>query len=119
VQAALQRLLPGAEVLRQPGRSRDVADFVVRYQGDQLFVETKWRADTTLPFGGFTLSRLTQNLPPEAKLLVVVNTDKWQPGVTKTFEEAFGKRGRIVTWRDVRDDAALGEAITSLLRADA
>ncbi len=42
VRAAIGRLLPGAEVIRQQRRSREVADFVVRYQGNVLFVETKW-----------------------------------------------------------------------------
>jgi hypothetical protein len=116
VEAALRRLLPDFEIVRQPGRSRSIADFVVRNQRDQLFVETKWRADTTQPFGGSTLPRLAQNLPPEAKLLIVVNTHNWRPSATNYVEDALGERGRIVAWRDVRDDAALAEAVTSLLR---
>jgi len=117
VLAALQRLLPGAEMIRQGTGRNDIADFVVRHQGDQLLVETKWRADKARPFGGTTLPRLTQNLSPEDKLLVVVNTDQWRPSATTNVEDALGKRGRIVTWRDVRDDRALGEAVASLLQA--
>jgi len=116
VGAALRRLLPDAEVLRQEARRDDVADFVVGHQGDQVFVETKWRADNARSFGGSTLPRLIQNLSPDAKLLVVVNTDDWRPSATKNVEEALGERGRIVTWRSVLDDGALGEALASLIR---
>jgi hypothetical protein len=45
VRAAIGRLLPGAEVIRQEVRSRDVADFVIRHQGSELLMETKWRSD--------------------------------------------------------------------------
>ena len=62
------------------------------------------------------MPRLIQDLSPDAKLLVVVNTDDWRPSATKNVEEALGKRGRIVTWRSVLDDGALGEALTLLLR---
>jgi hypothetical protein len=103
-------------VLRQEARRDDVADFVVGHQGDQVFVETKWRADNARSFGGSTLPRLIQNLSPDAKLLVVVNTDDWRPSATKNVEEALGERGRIVTWRSVLDDGALGEALASLIR---
>jgi hypothetical protein len=44
VRAAIGRLLPGAEVIRQEVRSRDVADFVIRHQGSELLMETKWRS---------------------------------------------------------------------------
>jgi hypothetical protein len=118
VWAALQRLLPGAEIIRQGTGRNDIADFLVRHRGDQLLVETKWRADTTRPFGGTTLPRLTQKLSPDDKLLVVVNTDQWRPGATKNVEDVLGDRGRVVTWRDVTDDHALGEAVRSLLQAD-
>lgn len=116
VEAALRRLLRGAEVIRQELRSRDIADFVVRYQGQELFAETKWRADVSHPFGGSTLPRLLNRLGPDAKLLVIVNAS--EPPLARAFsvvEEALGKRGRIVTWRDVRDDEVLGAALAALL----
>lgn len=122
VEAALRRLFPNAEVIRhaevirQSARSREVADFVVRYHGDELSVETKWRTDRAQPFSGTTLPCLMRNLPTGAKLLVVVSTGKLLPSATQIIEDTLGKRGRIVTWRDVRDDAALGEAVMSLLR---
>lgn len=118
VWAALQRLLPGAEIIRQGTGRNDIADFLVRHRGDQLLVETKWRADTTRPFGGTTLPRLTQKLSPDDKLLVVLNTDQWRPGATKNVEDVLGARGRVVTWRDVTDDHVLGEAVRSLLQAN-
>jgi hypothetical protein len=50
VRAAIGRLLPGAEVIRQEVRSRDVADFVIRHQGSELLMETKWRSDPAQQF---------------------------------------------------------------------
>jgi hypothetical protein len=114
VKAAISRLLPGGETIRQQRRSREIADFVVRYQGRELFVETKWRSDPSQQFGGSTLPALVQHLPPGARLLVVVNASP-MPRAYATVKDALGDRGRIVMWRDVSDDHALGEALTSLL----
>jgi hypothetical protein len=85
--------------------------------GTQLFVETKWRQDVAKPFGGSTFPRLIQDLPADARLLVVINTDRMQPSAAKPIEDALGAHGRIVTWRDARDDRALAEALTSVLPA--
>jgi hypothetical protein len=38
VRAAICRLPPGAEVIRQEQRSREVADFVIRYRGNELLL---------------------------------------------------------------------------------
>jgi hypothetical protein len=115
VEAALRRLFPDFEVIRQSARNDSIADFIVRNPKDQLFVETKWRSGPVRSFGGGTLAPLVQNLPPDAKLLVVVNMDRVRPEAIKYVEDTLGERGRIVTWRDVRDDLTLGEAVTSLL----
>lgn len=117
VEAALRRLLPDAEVLRQEAHRNDIADFIVRHQGAQVCAETKWRPDNAPPFGGSTLPGLIQNLPADANALVVVNTDDWRPSATKNVADVLGKRGRIVTWRNVLDDGALSEALTLLIRA--
>jgi hypothetical protein len=114
VRDAISRLLPGAEIIRQQRRSREVADFVVRYKSSELFVETKWRSDPAQQFGGSTLQALVQHLPPGARLLVVVNAPP-MPRAYAIVKDALGERGRIVMWRDVSDDRALGEALTSLL----
>jgi hypothetical protein len=114
VRAAIGRLLPGAEVIRQEVRSRDVADFVIRHQGSELLMETKWRSDPAQQFGGSTLQALVQLLPPGARLLVVVNAPP-MPRAYTIVKDALGDRGSIVMWRNVSDDRALGEAITSLL----
>ena len=114
VRAAISRLLPGAEIIRQQRRSRGVADFVVRHKSSELFVETKWRSDPAQQFGGSTLPTLVQHLPSGARLLVVVNA----PPMSRAYaivKDALGERGRIVMWRDLSDDHALGEALTSLL----
>jgi hypothetical protein len=114
VRAAFGRLLPGAEVIQHEHRSREFADFVIRYQGSELFVETKWRSDPAHQFGGSTLQALVSRLPLGGRLLVVANA----PPMTRAHavvEDALGERGRIVMWRDVNDDGALGEALTSLL----
>jgi len=114
VGAAIGRLLPSAEVIRQQWRSREVADFVVRYQGSELFIETKWRSDPAQEFGGSTLQALISRLPPGARLLVVVNVPP-MPRASTIILNALGERGRIVMWRDVSDDGVLGEALASLL----
>jgi hypothetical protein len=116
VRDAITRLLPGAEVIRQQRRSREVADFVVRYQGSELLVETKWRSYPAQQFGGSTLQALVERLPPGARLLVVVNVPP-MPRASAVVKDGLGERGRIVMWRDVSDDRVLGEALTSLLSA--
>ena len=117
VQAAISRMVPGAQIIRQQVRDRAIADFVVRYRGTELFVETKWRADPTQPFGGSTLPQLIQGLPPDAKLLVLTNTSVPPlPRAYKTMSEKLDGRGRIVPWMDITDDSALGDALTFLLK---
>jgi hypothetical protein len=83
-------------------------------QGRELFVETKWRSDPAPQFGGRTLQALVQHLPPGARSLVVVNAPP-MPRAYAIVKGVPGERGRIVMWRDVRDDHALGEALASLL----
>jgi hypothetical protein len=116
VEAAIRRLMPEVEVIRQTSRSRDSADFVVWREGQPLYVETKWRSDPARTFRGSTLPQLLMNLPDEAKLLVVVNTIQ-QPSAdaVRIVQTAIGDRGRIVVWRDTSDDAELGQTLTTLL----
>lgn len=114
VRDAISRLLPGAEIIRQQRRSREVADFVIRHKGSKLFLETKWRSDPVQQFGGSTLPTLVQHLPPRARLLVVVNAPP-MPRAHAIVKDALEERGRIVMWRDVSDDHALGKALTLLL----
>jgi hypothetical protein len=115
VHAAISRLLPDAAITPQ-GRSRDVADFVVRYRGRTVHVETKWRSDREKPFGGSTLPRLFNSLASDSRLVVVINSTV--PPAINAIELMAGTladRGRIVQWRGVQDDAALGAALTALL----
>jgi hypothetical protein len=114
--AAIRRLLPQAEIIRQERRDRATADFIVRYRGSTVFVETKWRADPSRPFGGSTLPLLTQELPKEASLLVITNTSVPPlPTAYETLRQTIGDRGRIVQWLDAADDGFLAEALTSPL----
>jgi hypothetical protein len=117
VVAAVRRLLPRAEIIRQEAaRNRTIADFVIRYRGRTLFVETKWRADPSRPFGGSTLPLLTQGLPKDARLLVITNTSVPPlPTAQETLRQTMGDRSRIVQWLDAADDGLLAEALTSLL----
>ena len=81
-----------------------------------MFVETKWRADPSRPFGGSTVPLLTQRLPKEASLLVITNTSVPPlPTAYETLRQTMGDRGRIVQWLDAADDGSLAEALTSLL----
>lgn len=119
VMAAISRLLPGADISTQGVRSQAAADFTVRYGGNTLLVETKWRIDPEQPFGGSTLPVLLSALPARSKLLVVTNTSvPPRPRAYQTLRDALGDRGRIACWIDVRDDQALGQALTALFQAE-
>jgi hypothetical protein len=66
------------------------------------------------PFSQRVRCALVQRLSPEARLLVVVNA----PPMARAYAIVKGgleERGRIVFWRAVSDDRALGEAPVSLL----
>jgi hypothetical protein len=116
VERAIARILGGAEVIRHHGRSDAIADFLVSYHGQELYVETKWRSDSTPTFTGSNLPRLLAGLETRAvRLLVVVNIPSISPDASKIVIDALGERGGIVTWRDSRDDAILGEALNALL----
>lgn len=116
VVAAIHRLLPEAEIIRQEARDQAIADFIVRYRGSTLFVETKWRADPARAFRGSTLHLLTARLPADARLLVVTNTIAPPLAVAYgTMERAMGDRGRIVQWLGPADDSCLAETLAALL----
>lgn len=116
VEKAISRILKGAEVIQQQTRSNALADFMVRYRGHQVYVETKWRADTTRPFRGSTLRRLLDGLEAgAARLLIVVNIPAITPEAIEIVNDALDRWGRIVTWRTPQDDTALSEALNALL----
>jgi hypothetical protein len=116
VERAIRRILKGAEVIQQQTRSNALADFLVRYRGHQVYVETKWRSDTTRPYRGTTLPRLLDGLEAgAARLLIVVNIPSITLEASEIVNDALGQRGRIVTWREPQDDAALSEALNALL----
>lgn len=116
VVAAIRRLLPGAEIVRQVIGDRATPDFIVRYRRTTVFVETKWRADPSRPFGGSTLPLLVHGLNQDARLLVITNTNvPPRPSASGTLREAMGSRGRIVQWLDSADDASLADALAALL----
>jgi hypothetical protein len=120
VMAAISRLLPGAEIIAQDTRSRGAADFIVRYRGNAVLVETKWRIDPGEPFGGSTLPILLSAVPTGARLLVVTNTSVPPlPRAYQILRDALGDRGRIACWLDVRDDQLLGQALTALFHVEA
>jgi hypothetical protein len=116
VAAAIRRLLPQAEIIRQQVGDRATPDFIVRYRRSMLFAETKWRADPARAFGGSTLPPLIHGLKPDARLLVITNTSVPPlPSAYQTLRQALGDRGRIVEWLDPADDASLAEALAALL----
>jgi len=116
VVAAIHRLLPEAEIVRQEIGDRATPDFIIRCRRSTVFLETKWRADPSRPFGGSTLPLLIQGLSKDAKLLVITNTNvPPRPTAYETLQQAMGSRGRIVQWLDSTDDSTLAEALTALL----
>lgn len=117
VLAAIARLLPAAEIRRtDTSRSLSVPDFLVRYQGSEILAETKWRADPARPFSGRTLPDLVAKLPPDAKLLVIVNASVPPlPCAEEVLRDGLAGRARLVNWLDIRDDDALAQALAELL----
>jgi hypothetical protein len=84
--------------------------------GYRVLIETKWRANSQAPFAGRTLPQLLERLDIEAKLLVIVNALPSDISVAQqAVADVLGARGRVVGWRDVRDDSHLGAALTALL----
>jgi hypothetical protein len=116
VEAATRRLLPGAEVIRSRPRSKDTPDYLVRYDGGEFWMETKWRADPDAPFRGRTLPGLLDWVRGKGKLLVVVNASDDQVTAARDLvSQALDGDGKVVGWRDVRDDSTLAQALAALL----
>ena len=86
------------------------------YRGYRVLIETKWRANSQAPFAGRTLPQLLERLDIDAKLLVIVNALPSDISVAQqAVADVLGAHGRVVRWRDVRDDSHLGAALTALL----
>ena len=118
VEAAIRRLLPGADVVRSQPRGKDTPDYLVRYDGGGFFVETKWRADPNASFRGRTLPGLLDSVRGKGKLLVVANAN--EDRVTQAQDlvsQVLGDDGKVVGWRDVRDDPALARALAGILNS--
>jgi hypothetical protein len=116
VEAALRRIVPGAEIKRSRSPRLDIADFTVVGNKWRLEVETKWRTDAATSYRGTTLEPLIEALPDGTPLLVVVH------GTAAAIRPALAKkrpvgdeRLRIVAWRDQRDDARIEEALRALV----
>jgi len=114
VEAAIHRLYPSASIVASESRSRTAPDFTVTINKDGFFLETKWRADSTRPFRGSTMPALIDNLPPNSRLLVVINANTATSEAGKVIEDGLGSRGRIVQWHDVSDDANLAVAVEAI-----
>lgn len=114
LQATLQRLFPNAPILRAASRSREIPDFTLELDGLRMLVESKWRQDVDRPLEGSTIPRLRDAVGPDDRLLVVSNA-KDVAGGGVVAEQLFPGRTRVVSWRDLRDDAALADAARSLL----
>jgi hypothetical protein len=115
VETAIQRIIPGVEIIRDERHSRATADFIVRYDSSQIWLETKWSQVDKI-FAGSTLPELLRNIPGDAKLLIVINTTmKPAESAYALIRNTVGDRGRIVAWRSIRDDPVLGDALISLM----
>jgi hypothetical protein len=110
----LSRVLPSAEIIAEESRSREIADFVVRQADRTVLVESKWRAADEGPFRGSTLARLTANIDPKDRLLVVSNSTDVSIA-RRNLDGLIGARGRVVSWHSPSDDAELARTLISLL----
>lgn len=117
VVAAVQRLIPGADVVALRVKDKEIPDFVVRHGGSEFYLETKWRENQDADFRGRTLPSMLDWVAGKGKLLVVVNaaaghvTDQARSRVS----ERLGRDGQVVGWLDARDDTALAQALKTLL----
>ncbi len=117
VERALQRTKPpGAVIRKAQQRSRDVPDFELELDDARLFVETKYRAGPGGVYRGGTLPRLVENVQPDGRLLVVVNTSRYVEALQYLQREMPG-RAEIVRWNHRRDDEGLRRGIRALLSA--
>lgn len=113
VLAALNRVMPGVDIVVQSAGRPDSPDFVIRAHRRPILVETKWRLNEDAPFGGSTLSRITAHLKPDDRLLVVSNARAIEPAAA-ALEKQIGTRGAVVSWRTPHDDSSLAQALGTL-----
>lgn len=78
-------------------------------------VETKVKSDPGL-FRGSTLPPLLDRLQRDGRRLVVVLNQGDPAPARELVAERLGDKGRVVVWSGPADDAALREAVDSLLQ---
>lgn len=113
VEDAISRTRPKASIFAEISRTRSRADFTVQEGGQQLLVETKWRADAEGPFRGSTLKQLTGSVGQLGRLLVISNSRDVRLAQEELYR-LIGRRGRVVSWRSSDDDAGLAIALREL-----
>ena len=118
LEAALRRLVPDARIRRDTEWSRDRPDFWLLIDDRELRIETKHVGSAT-SFSGSSLEALLDQTEDGGRLLVITNAADISRG-RERVDGRLGPRGAVITWRSPADDAALEQAVTSLLEvADA
>lgn len=113
LRAAVERLFPGERLIQATAHRREVPDFTLQVDGRRVHIESKWRHDVHRPMEGSTLPRLAAAVRDD-RLLVVSNAHD-VVAAQQVAEQLFPGRSRVVSWRDLRDDGALAEALRELL----
>jgi len=115
VDAALERLWPKARVYHDREFTRDRADFLLVVRGRGVMIETKVKSDPGL-FRGSTLPPLLDRLQRDGRRLVVLLNQGDPTPAQKLVAAKLGDKAHVIVWSGPTDDAALYEAVESLLR---
>lgn len=111
---ALQRILPGTEIVSSTERSRGRADFTLSRGGITLLVESKYKSNVREPFRGSTLEPLLHTIGPSERLLVVTNAIDVERAA-RVVATRLAERGQVVSWLGPLDDDALRTAVRRLV----
>ncbi|WP_433005854.1 hypothetical protein [Kribbella sp. CA-294648] len=115
VDAALGRLWPKARVYHDREFTRDRADFLLVVRGRGVMIETKVKSDPGL-FRGSTLPPLLDRLQRDGRRLVVLLNQGDPTPAQELVAAKLGDKARVIVWSGPSDDAALHEAVESLLK---
>ncbi|WP_020391330.1 hypothetical protein [Kribbella catacumbae] len=115
VDAALERLWPKARIYHDREFTRDRADFLLVVRGRGVMVETKVKSDPGL-FRGSTLPPLLDRLQRDGRRLVVLLNQGDPTPAQELVATKLGDKARVIVWSGPADDAALYEAVESLLK---
>lgn len=115
IKRSLRKLFPNAHLVRDASVGGIRVDFQLNFGYDTMYIETKYLKESSLVFKGITLDSLLENLPSNAKLLVIANTRNIDQARQKVKRFQVKGRVRVISWLDSSDNKNLKIAIMRLL----